>query len=157
MERIFAIKGGKEADRAIITKPTKNNKMKILLYTIGVNHAKGRVMSRLQITEPGPRYCHFPLDREKEYFSQLLAEKAVTKVSKGISSKVWVKTRNRNEALDLAVYNLAALYISGADLDALAEEVRLMNEPPPPEEERPGGGWIERKEGWLKRGVNNKN
>jgi len=148
---IYAIKGGNESSRALITKPSTNNKLKVLMYTIGVNSGKERIISRLQLTEPGPGYYHFPADREKEYFSQLLSEKAITKYNKGFPYKAWVKTRVRNEAFDLAVYNLAALYITGVNLDRLAVEVKRPAAPPPKKEEKQGESWLPRKQGWLDR------
>jgi phage terminase large subunit GpA-like protein len=51
---------------------------------------------------------------DEEYVEQLTAEKAIRKYVKGRGAiREWVKTRERNEALDLEVYALAALYILG--------------------------------------------
>jgi len=55
-----------------------------------------------------PGYCHFP-QYEPEYFKQLTAEQAVTRVKKnGFAVIEWQKTRERNEALDCRVYARAA-------------------------------------------------
>jgi len=48
---------------------------------------------------------------DAEYVGQLTAEKAVPQVKKPGTVREWIKTRERNEALDLEVYCLAALYI----------------------------------------------
>ena len=51
---------------------------------------------------------------DEEYLAQLTAEKAIRKYVKGRGAvREWVKLRERNEALDLEVYALAALYIMG--------------------------------------------
>ena len=52
-----------------------------------------------------------------EYLAQLTAEMAIRKYVKGRGAvREWVKLRERNEALDLEVYALAALYILGPAL-----------------------------------------
>ncbi len=49
-----------------------------------------------------------------EYVAQLAAEKAIRKWVKNRGTvREWIKTRERSEALDLAVNRLAALYILG--------------------------------------------
>jgi phage terminase large subunit GpA-like protein len=49
--------------------------------------------------------------------AQLNPEKARRKYVKGRGAvRRWVKTRERDEALDLEVYALAALYIGGPEL-----------------------------------------
>jgi len=60
---------------------------------------------------------HLPAWVDAEYVEQLTAEKKIHKYVKGKGSvPEWVKTRERNEALDLTVYSLAALYILGPAL-----------------------------------------
>ena len=44
------------------------------ISAVGVDVVKRTVMQRLNLQDPGPRYCHFPFDRELEYFLQLTAE-----------------------------------------------------------------------------------
>ncbi len=56
-------------------------------------------------------WCHFPEDREDEYFKQLCAEVLQKTTPKDKRSKVkweWVKIRERNEALDTHIYARAA-------------------------------------------------
>ncbi len=113
--RVFAVKGMAGAGRPIVSAPnrkqTGNQPGKIPVFIVGVDDAKALVYSRLQINEPGAGYCHFPVERDEEYFAQLAAEKQVTKYRRGFPYREWVKTRPRNEALDLRVYALAALRI----------------------------------------------
>ena len=67
--------------------------------------------ARLLINEPGPGYIHFPMSLDEEYFKQLTAEKRKIKYVKGFKKHEWIKTRKRNEQLDLMVYNIAVLNI----------------------------------------------
>ena len=66
----------------------------------------------LQIKEEGEGYFHFSSTYTKEYFLQLTAEK-LQKIRnrRGYEKLQWVKTRERNEALDLTVLALAAARI----------------------------------------------
>ncbi|MDK7596624.1 phage terminase large subunit family protein, partial [Serratia ureilytica] len=68
------------------------------------------IRGRLHIDPPAPgepaaSYMHFPADRDLNYFSQLLAERSVLKVSGGQRYRVWEQLPGRaNEALDCRVY-----------------------------------------------------
>lgn len=58
---------------------------------------------------------HMPDRITPEYVAQLTSEKVIRKHIRGRGSvRQWIKTRERNEALDLEVYALAALHILGA-------------------------------------------
>jgi len=59
------------------------------------------------------------MNRDPEYFKQLTAERQVIKYNKGFAHRVWVKTRTRNEALDVRVYGIAALAILNVNLDSV--------------------------------------
>jgi phage terminase large subunit GpA-like protein len=61
-----------------------------------------------------PGYCHFP-QLPEEFFKQLTAEQLVPKVVKGYRKLEWVKTRERNEALDTYVLCRAAATQFGMD------------------------------------------
>lgn len=100
------------------------------LYIVGVDAAKALLMSRLKLGtgdegdyEPGPGYIHFPVAdwADDEMFAQLTAEKLKTTWSRGRPVTRWVKTRARNEMLDCAVLNIAALRRLHPDLDLIAE------------------------------------
>lgn len=95
---------------------------------VGVDDAKAIIYRRLMIEKPGPGYCHFPDDRDQEYFSQLTAEKLILKFRKGQPYREWVKTRERNEALDCRVYAYAALLLAGVD---------RLTPPQPPQNDKP--------------------
>jgi phage terminase large subunit GpA-like protein len=111
---VFAIRGGSERGKPVVDRPTRNNRYRTPLYTLCVDTAKETVYSRLRIRAPGPGYLHLPEWADAEYLAQLTAEKRIRKYVKGRGSvPEWVKIRERNEALDLTVYCLAALYILG--------------------------------------------
>ena len=99
------------------------NRRKVDLYTIGVDDAKILLAARLRIIEPGPGYCHFPMDRDEEYFAQLTAEKMITKFRRGFPYREWVKTRPRNEATDVRIYGHAALKILNPNWQALTSRL----------------------------------
>ncbi|RXZ84594.1 phage terminase large subunit family protein [Paenibacillaceae bacterium] len=120
--RIFAIKGqGAQNGEYVplINGHSRTPREKAVLFKIGVDEGKGKIFSSLKITEPSPGYCHFPKDRgySLEYFKGLTAEKQQTKYRSGVAYKVWKKIRDRNEPLDLRVYNTAALEILNPQLD----------------------------------------
>jgi phage terminase large subunit GpA-like protein len=117
--RVFAIKGVGGDGRPLVGRPSKNNIGKVNLFPIGVDTAKHLLFSRFRITEPGAGYCHFPSDRDDEYFKQLTAEKIATRYHKGFARREFVKVRPRNEALDVRVYAMAALTLMNANLKAL--------------------------------------
>lgn len=130
--RVFAIKGGSEQGKPLVGKPTKHNRYRTNLFTLCVNSGKETVYSRLRVGVPGPAYCHLPEWIDEEYVAQLTAEKLIPKwkPNKG-TVRVWIKTRERNEALDLEVYGLAALYILGpALIRSLPERANALAKPP---------------------------
>lgn len=119
--RVFAIKGVGGEGKPIVGRPSKNNIGKVPLYGIGVDTAKELHYARLRIDEPGPGYCHFREERDDEYFRQLTAEKIVMKYHKGYARRTWVKTRTRNEALDVRVYAMAAFTILNVNMDSVVK------------------------------------
>lgn len=124
VKRVYAIKGSSTPGSAIVGRPSRSNKGKINLFSVGSDTAKELIFKRLQIQEVGAGYVHFPvLEKfDKEWFDQLTAEKCVTRYREGRAYRKWVKTRSRNEALDLSVYNLAALYILNPVFKSLARQ-----------------------------------
>ena len=119
--RVFAIKGIGGEGKPIVGRPSRNNIGKIPLYPIGVDTAKEVHYSRLRIDEPGGGYCHFQAKRDDEYFRQLTAEKQVVRYHKGYPTRAWIKTRTRNEALDVRVYAIAAFHILNINIDSIVK------------------------------------
>lgn len=125
--RIFAIKGSSTAGQPIINRPSKSNKGRVKLFTIGTDTAKEIIFARLKIDDPGAGYMHFNKKiNDEEYFKQLTAEKAQTKYQRGFPYRVWVKIRERNEMLDCRVYALAALRILNPQFDKIAESLKKI-------------------------------
>lgn len=132
--RIFALKGSSETSKEILSKFSTNNSYRVKLYTVGVDTAKDRIFSRMKIPVAGPGYMHIPDWVEEEYLHQLTSEKKVRRAKRnGRITREYVKMRNRNEALDLEVYNLCALYASGhwvlKRLKTMAEELAKPADP----------------------------
>jgi phage terminase large subunit GpA-like protein len=125
--RIFAVKGGGSWGSPIVAAPNRKQsgkaKRKVDLFIVGANEAKLTVMRRLAVAKPGPGFCHFPKDRDPEWFQQLTAEKLVTRYVKGFPVREWHKTRPRNEALDCRQYALAALKIANPSMRRAAQRL----------------------------------
>lgn len=130
--RLFAIKGLAGWGRPIVSSPSRKQSGKkarrVDLFPVGVDEAKLIVMRRLAVRQPGPGYCHFPDDREPEYFHQLTAERLITRYVKGHPVREWHQMRDRNEALDCRVYALAALKLTNPNLKRAAERLRVDEE-----------------------------
>lgn len=131
--RIWAIKGASKPGHPIWPrKPSKSNVGKVSLFIVGVHAAKDLVAGRLRIETPGsPGYCHFPDDRDADYFAQLAAEKVVTRYRHGVATREWQKVRDhaRNEAWDARIYAMCALQgllSMGLDLDREATRLDTL-------------------------------
>ncbi|MDR7318904.1 phage terminase large subunit family protein [Brevibacillus nitrificans] len=130
--RVFAIKGESSGDGTylpLIVGTSTNNRYKATVVRLGVDEGKSKVMSALAVIptaeQPKPLgYVHFPMttpDRnrgyDRQYFEGLTSEVMQTRYKSGRPYFVWVKVRQRNEPLDLAVYNRAALEIILPQID----------------------------------------
>lgn len=141
-------------------KPSRNNKMRIPHWNVGVTVAKSAIHDRVDIPIPGARSMHFAGETfgyDGDYFAQLASERRFLKYSRGQPYYVFEKESESapNEALDLNVYNLAAIHslfpIAWAKLAANTKKMKRKPEPkqveaapieePPPEEqpEKPEG------------------
>lgn len=112
--RIYSVKG-RSGSVPFTSKHTRAGSMNAVLFTLGVDSGKRLVMDRLGVESPGPGYVHFTAAAgaglTEEYFKQLLSEDLVVKIENAGKKLVWVKNRDRNEALDCLVYATAALSI----------------------------------------------
>lgn len=132
---VFALKGNDTRARELLTRPTRKNKLKVKPVTIATYSFKDMVFSRLKTKSPGPRYMHFPLPQEgvegidANYFQQFAGEAPIGQRDKrGVVRRIY-KTVGRNEAIDLEVYALAALYVLGpAVFDHLPDYVAAVKE-----------------------------
>jgi phage terminase large subunit GpA-like protein len=128
MKRVFAIKGSSEPGKPIVSRPTKNSMGRVKLFMIGTDTAKETIFARLKIEEFGPGYVHYYERLDDEFFKQLTAERIVTRYTKGMPKREWVKIRARNEALDMFVYNMAALAILNPNLEKLVKALEVEKE-----------------------------
>jgi phage terminase large subunit GpA-like protein len=92
-----------------------------IVYEISTNYYKTLLYNRLKIeripTEPQkPGFCNFPYDYKEDYFKMLTAEEKRTDGS-------FHKIHERNEALDVRVYGLAAADVW---LDAQVQNWKLL-------------------------------
>lgn len=136
--RLFAIKGVAGWGRAVVEKPQRKQSgrdaRKVDLFLVGTDEAKLITARRLNKTDAGPGYCHFPADRDEEWFKQITAEKLTTRYVKGQAVREWRKPdRARNEALDCRNYAYAALKIMQPSLKQLANRLGVANDNAAPE------------------------
>lgn len=81
-----------------------------VMWSVGTDVAKDHIHNRLGMHE-GPGAIHFHKQLEQEWFNQLLAERRQIRYVKGHARVQWVKSPgDRNEVLDLMVYNLAVAF-----------------------------------------------
>lgn len=131
--KLFAIKGVGGWGRAIVEKPQRKqsgkNARKVDLFLVGTDEAKLVTARRLNTLIPGPGYCHFPADRDEEWFKQITAEKLVVRYIKGQPVREWTKPdKARNEALDCRNYAYAALKIMQPSLKHIASRLGVDTE-----------------------------
>lgn len=115
---IFPIVGRGREGMPSVSKPSRNNRRHVALFTLGVTTIKGTLFSRLKIENRGAGYCHFPLDvknghrgYDEVYFKGLLSERMIIKRVRGRETITWEpRTKGiRNEPLDTRVYATGAL------------------------------------------------
>ncbi|HEY0545308.1 MAG TPA: phage terminase large subunit family protein [Pyrinomonadaceae bacterium] len=127
--RWYAVKGANTPGKPLISTPSLVGKPKVRLYNLGTETAKDTIAAHLLVAEPGPGYCHFPTEFERDgfvyygekYFKQLRSEHPVVRHERSKSVRRWEKLRPgvRNEALDLRVYAMAAKRILNPDFRRL--------------------------------------
>jgi phage terminase large subunit GpA-like protein len=182
--RIFACKGFAGA-KPIWPSKASRAKSGDIFYATGVDTAKDKIYAALRIdppSEPGfakPGFIHFPVADNfgPEYFEQLNAERKQLRKRLGQPFTVWVKIRERNEALDTLVGNLAMRKSLPRNIAAGLEysiarpehiEPEPDQSPPRPRQIEPQQGtdvvheayatsrnqsaWIGQRRGWMDRG-----
>lgn len=110
------------------------------LWMIGTDTAKDWLTNRYRLLD-GPGAIHFSRDLPEDYFEQLTVERKIVRFVKGYKKTEWVKPKAaRNEAFDLAVYNLSMAHYLGlakfqpADWEKLQLQYAqsgLFDSPPP--------------------------
>jgi terminase, large subunit len=140
---VVPVKGASLAGQPIAAFPRRRHKSGTYLTLVGTDNAKELIYNRLRIdidpARPVPGFMHLPADEllcDADELKQLTAERKVMKIEKGQRVYRWESGGRRNEALDCAVYALAALRISqqrfGLNLDQL-EVARTAAQPPEPQ------------------------
>lgn len=139
---VYPVKGSSNRLRVPVVTPKRGSRSSSLL--VDTAEFKTVIYSRLKQTEPGPRFMHFPKSYDDEFFAQLTAEKVTKKYIKGVPTQSWenVRSNRRNEALDIRVYNHAALHLLNVNWERLKQnmehragqvEYRLKQEPAEPQ------------------------
>jgi phage terminase large subunit GpA-like protein len=181
--RAIAVKG-QDGLRAAIGQPAatevRRNGRKLgglKVWPVGSSFLKGETYGWLKLERPTeesgdpfpPGYVHLPVHAAGEEFCrQLTAEQLVTRAGRnGFRRLEWVKTRERNEALDCRVYARAAAAALGMDgwgdgrwarmadaLSLLAPELPTggnvaPSSPATPDTHRPRA-WLAPRSGWLR-------
>lgn len=126
-DRVRAIKGSDKLQMSFsapkdIDLNRNGAKMKRVskVWPVGVSVIKSQLFSWLMLEGAGddgkfkPGFCHFPL-YDEEYFKGLCSEQLVKRVVNGRTVYRWVKIHERNEPLDVRVYNIAAASMFGID------------------------------------------
>lgn len=110
---LIPAKGRSTYGQPIVTMPRQKNDQGVYLSLVGTDTAKNLMHQRLQITDPGPGYIHWPISEEfdEQYFKQFGAEKRIPKWTAGKKRYVWDSEGRRNEAWDVALLNLVAIHI----------------------------------------------
>ena len=188
-EQVIALKGSDTGALPVttpkyldVTSGGKTIKRGISVRTVNVSMLKGELYGWLNQDPPTREeiasgavypsgYVHNNAQSD-EFFQQLVAEKIVTRIVDFVETFEWVKTRERNEALDTFVYARAAAIVHGLDRATAADFARIREslganpkkEPvipavvvarssAPPQEVAQSGaestGWIPRRRHWL--------
>ena len=152
--RVYAVKGSNTRGAPLISKRFLKTG-RTTLFLVGGDVAKDSIFARLKNKEAGARYMHFPkgYGYTEEWFRQLTAEEVRTRMKNGFPIRFYKKLRERNEALDMRVYNMAALEILNPNMEriiaSLTTETVQPNDDQPalkktPKQKRRGGfvdGW----------------
>ncbi|MCH9835906.1 phage terminase large subunit family protein [bacterium] len=111
--KYIPIKGHSEMGKPIATMPKQPNRRGVYLVMVGTDTAKELLYERYGFANVGPGYCHYNDDEhgyDDEYFEQATAEVKIKRYRKGVAYFEWIKENSaRNEALDVRVYNTAAV------------------------------------------------
>ena len=144
---IFPIVGRGREGMPSVSKPSRNNRRHVALFTLGVTTIKGTLFSRLKIENHGAGYCHFPLDvknghrgYDEVYFKGLLSERMIIKRVRGRETITWEPRSKgiRNEPLDTRIYATGALELFNPNFEKhLSRRNKKIKEAPLPKLKQP--------------------
>lgn len=144
-KHVFATKGDGNSGRPVLSRPAmvdinhqgKKIKRGVQLWHIGTDTAKERFYGRLDlgidkgsgklVERSGPGFQHFPRGLPDEYFDGIVSEKLLRRTVRGVEKHEWVKTRERNEPLDLKIGCYAAAVYAGLQRINWDELERVIN------------------------------
>lgn len=151
---VYACQGARSKWSPIIASigRTRDVKPRVAIVNVGTDNAKLQWLSLFGVEESGNGYCHFSEEEkgyDDEYFRMLGGERLKQFFKGGELIKQWVKTRQRNESLDIRVYGLAAyhlipdrtreMYVEQRKRDL--DRVRRPERHRPTPSAKPGGNW----------------
>jgi phage terminase large subunit GpA-like protein len=152
---VFAVQGSRTKWSPIVTRigRTRDVRPRIPIINIGTDSAKMQWLSMFGQEEGQEGFCHFGPEAagyDDEWFRQLGSERCKHNFKRGELIKEWIKTRQRNEALDIRVYNLGLYYrLPLAQKDhyirerkrTIAAKASGGHKPRPAAPRRPSGGY----------------
>jgi phage terminase large subunit GpA-like protein len=119
---VFAVRGASKPGKPVIAqRPSRvdvtwkgtTEKHGAELWLIGTDTAKDWIYNRYPLNE-GPGALHFSNDLPADFYQQAVAERKIARYVKGHKRIEWVKGKaDRNEVLDLLVYNQAMAHYLG--------------------------------------------
>ena len=143
--RVFAIKGSPTRGAPPVTRRSIKGS-RVILYLLGTDAIKDTLTARLELDDEGAGFCHFPKGQgyDEEYFKQLTAEEVRTRYQNGFPIRYYHKTRPRNEALDIRVYNMAAIEILNPNFERIKKHIsgNSVEEKEPARHPSRGGGYV---------------
>jgi phage terminase large subunit GpA-like protein len=132
IRRYYAMKGASQKWAPVWALGRRDDRIR--LHIIGTNRLKAEIYKRDTLLAPGPGFMHFPKtdDYDEEFFKQLTAENSTTIRDRGEEMQIFEMPvtpspdgTSRNEALDIRVLAMAALYVRGP-VDWQKEEARNL-------------------------------
>ena len=130
--KVMVVKGYDDLDRIFQMPKQTTDWSHAPVWKIGVSTTKRELYGWLKQELPSDQeikdfgfpygFIHFPKDYDEEYFKMLTAEVEDIKNIRGFPQYIWVKRYDRNEALDLAVYNRAVAASLGIERNDFAVE-----------------------------------
>jgi phage terminase large subunit GpA-like protein len=64
--KIYSIKGQGGDGVPMVSRATQNTRNRAMLFILGVDEIKGKILASLKIHTAGPGYCHFPLSPDTD-------------------------------------------------------------------------------------------
>lgn len=142
---IYPVMGYDGWGKGYIDRPMQRNKYGVWPFRAFVDEIKSKFYSYLQISDPGPGYCHFPNKPiyDKKLFKMYVSEYLDKVWSQGKYKLRWILPQGRrNEALDCRCLSIAALTIIVPDFDNLPinQPIVLQQKPMPQRRRKMGKG-----------------